>query len=364
VANIITRALGLTRPVASGPKRTQIAAASSGTLEKIVYADVFNTVALPVTRAEAMTVPPIANARFLIAPTLGRHPLVAKDADGVLVDQPAWLQATDGAVHPALRMVWTLDDLMFTGYSLWLRENDPETNLPVRVERVPAESWDFDTDGHVVIDDVVQKAEDVILFVSATDPLLDVAARTIRGARDLEVSWTQRVRDPIPLVEISEDSEDAGLDFDPQLDDDAEDADDADKDDVGKQMVRAYIKARRDRETGAVMFTPFGYSIKTHGEIVMDLFVAGRNAAVLDVARFTGLPPALLAASQVSASLTYSTKEGSRSEFHDYSLANWALAITARLSMDDCLPSGQYAEFDLEALLTDPTPTTGPTRED
>ena len=65
-----------------------------------------------------------------------------------------------------------------------------------------------------------------------------------------------------------------------------------------------------------------------------------------------------------TASLTYSTAEGSRSEFIDYSLAYWAMAFEGRLSQDDVTAPGTYTRIDLAALATPIQAGTNPATED
>ena len=72
----------------------------------------------------------------------------------------------------------------------------------------------------------------------------------------------------------------------------------------------------------------------------------------------------MLDGSMATASLTYSTAEGKRSEFIDYSLAYWAMPIEARLSQDDVTSAGTYCRFDLSALATPAQAGTNPATED
>lgn len=324
-------------------------------MEQIVAADLFGTGAAPVTRAEAVQVPAISKARFLITTPLARHPLVAMQGDE-RIETPAWLVATDGQTAPQMRMLWTLDDLLFTGYSLWAVVRD-DTGAITNAARVPAELWNFNEDWQVVIDNEVPAADSVILFTSIMDPLLESAARTIRAAHNIEDSWAARVRDPIPVTVIRQ-TEDLEL---------AEEEVDEDGVVVAKseaqEIVDNYVDARR-QPTGSVVYIPYGHDVTTFGETEPQLFVEGRNAVAIDVARFTALPAEMLSASATQASLRYSTSEGTRNEFVDYSLAPWAMAIESRLSMDDVVPPGVSIKFDLTHLMTVPSPGIGPTTED
>ena len=65
-------------------------------------------------------------------------------------------------------------------------------------------------------------------------------------------------------------------------------------------------------------------------------------------------------ASLSTASLTYSTQEGQRNEFADFTLPYWIEPIQQRLSLDDVVPAGQRVRFDLSDLYTNPPTPTSP----
>jgi phage portal protein BeeE len=69
-------------------------------------------------------------------------------------------------------------------------------------------------------------------------------------------------------------------------------------------------------------------------------------------------------ASLSTASLTYSTQEGQRNEFADFTLPYWLEPIQQRLSLDDVVPSGQRVRFDLTDLYTTTPSPTGTITED
>src|SRR5690606_20760281 len=73
------------------------------------------------TRLDAMRVPAIVKGRALIVGTLARQPL-AKFRGSELVDPEPWMYRTNTAQAPRTRMLWTLDDLIFYGASLWAVE--------------------------------------------------------------------------------------------------------------------------------------------------------------------------------------------------------------------------------------------------
>jgi hypothetical protein len=81
----------------------------------------------PVTRGMAMAVPAVAKARHLLlrrrATSPGVVPGPTKDPE-----QPLWMQRTDGDLSPFHRMLWTVDDLLFYGWSLWAAKRGAPTD--------------------------------------------------------------------------------------------------------------------------------------------------------------------------------------------------------------------------------------------
>lgn len=318
----------------------------------VVLDSIFEGRTIPVTRAEAMSVPAISRARRLVCNILGRQPLVAYRAGEPLSEQPRFLYAS--RYFPArLRMIWTLDDLMFYGWSLWVLDRgaeDPSGRAPILdALRIDPARWQV-RDGKIVVSG--PKAQQIelqdgqyLLFPGAQEGLLTTAAGTIRGYRELERHWQERVKNPVPVTEIRYVGDD---DLTP---------------DEMRDIRKTYIDAANDTG-GTVMVTPRGYEIHTHGSEVLDLFVQGRNAAALDAARFAAMPASMLDASQVNgSSIDYENNEAGRSSYRDLTLRDWALPIEEALSQDDVLPAGQYVQFDLSALTTTDTGT-GPALED
>ncbi|WP_353708990.1 hypothetical protein ABRQ22_06715 [Cellulosimicrobium sp. ES-005] len=349
---------------------------SENTLRSVAYADILGVEHAPITRDEAITVPAVAAGRWLICNPLSRQPLRAYTAetdpttgDPVLAaDQPAWLAYTGGITPWQFRTMHTLDDLIFEGWSLWRVTRDATAGWTTSegefvgaitgAVRVPLDRWDFDADDQVVIDGIVQDHLDVILFQSPMDPLLLSGRRTIRGARMLEDQWVKGL-DAVPVMEIKQ-TEDIELEDSSDADADPEAAEAFDE---AKQIVDDYVAARR-QPNGAVVFTPYGYELVPHGAVQPDMYVNGRNFQVLDVARHLALPPHLMGASQVAASLTYNSTENGRSDYRDLVQTGWAMALEARLSMDDVVPPGVRVAFDLSDLAERPDDGLAPITED
>lgn len=318
----------------------------TGTLSSIVWSDVFGTDSLlQVTRAEAMTVPAIAKARAIIVGQLAGAPLQALRGTTVLPDaeQPAFLYRTNGAISPWHRNAWTFDDLLFNGWALWevVRGSD---NTILSADRVPPEQWKINPDGSISLYDQPANANEILLFPGPNEGLLTFAARTIRAARRTDDAWQGRVRNPVPIVELHQVSDDA-------LNDEEVD-----------ELLAGYVAARSD-VNGAVTYTPPEIEIRTHGEADPSMLVEARNALRVDVANFVGLPAASLDGSVAQASLTYVTQDGKMSELGE-GLRMYAEPFEARLSQDDVVPRGQRVRMNMgDRFSLSPSPT-GPEVQD
>jgi hypothetical protein len=304
-------------------------------LSQIVWADILGSETLPVTRAEAVTVPSVTAARKLLVSRIAGLPLIALDRDGPLPDQPAFLYRTNGPTTPWHRMAWTVDDLLFYGWSLWQVVRGVDGAI-LEATRVPPEWWQIDPDNRITINAAPVNEDDVILFPGPDEGLCVFACRTIRAAKNVESAWAGRIRNPVPIVDLhrTSDNEMDSLEV--------------------TEMIDSFTSARRD-VNGAVTSTPADVELNVYGETAGSYLVEARNAVRLDVANMTGLPAAALDGSLSTASLTYTTQEGARTDLAD-ALQGWIDPITARLSQDDVVPRGTRVRFDVTDLAT-PVPT-------
>ena len=320
---------------------------SDAQLTQIVFSDVFGTGHLPISRADALSIPAMSKARDLICATIAKLPLVVKNKDGVLADefQPSWTYRTDGELSPFMRMLMTVDDLFFFGASLWQVVRGSENQI-LTADRVPYERWQVTPAGVIEINNLPVDADEVIYIPGPHLGVLDKDGAVLRSAKSIAAALETRVKSPIPAMEIHH-SGDGELS----------------KKEI-ENLVSAYNKARRDPE-GATVFTPGSVTLIPHGEKADSGFMSeGRNGIRLDVANATGIPVALLDGSTSTASLTYSTQEGRRNEFVDYSLDIWMEAIAGRLSADDVVNRGLSVAFDQTNFLTTLPSATGPERQD
>lgn len=344
----------------------QIQSWTSSTLDAVVWADILGTDVLPVSRPEAMAVPAVARARHLTAGTAASLPLrVFRGAD--LVDPlPYWCQGSDGqlgtmraedadrlaveAQSTYHRMLWTVDDHLFYGESLWyVTDTDPADKRARRMIRVPWESWDriyHEKSGRYAFVDAAGEPLDparVIYLPGPHEGILNFAQRSIKGAGTLEASALDIARRPF-RVELH------------QLTDieltKAERA----------ELIGATRQALADN--GGILFTNAAIETKLHPIDSNELLIDGRNAAALDIARDVSMPAAMLDASTPGASLEYATLTGRNQQWLDYGLSLYLDPIAARLSMDDVVPAGQRVAFDTSTLTALDRPAAGNPTED
>lgn len=318
-------------------------------LQTIAWADILGGVLEPVTRAEAMGIPAIARARHILCSDAARSPLRVLDAADV--EQPAgWLQRSALGVSPQHRAVWTVDDLIHYGWSLWLvQREDADLAAPITEgARCPFDRWSFGVGaeaGMVLVDGKSIPDHVALLIPGFHDGIVKSNPRTIRGARELETSAAQRAAQPIPAMELHQTTPDTLT---------ATERD---------ELVASWV-SKLQANGGGVAYTPQSIEARPHGTASADLLIQGRNAAAVDAARIVGVPAAMIDASNVNSSLTYETLEGRGGEYIDRSLPLYLGPIDARLSLDDVTPAGTRVRADLSALTAVTPTTTQPTTED
>jgi hypothetical protein len=348
----ILRALRLGRAVVDAPGYGRLDVRSpwtDGDLWPIgLPPDLIGAEYLPMTRVEALAVDAISRGRDLVCTTVARAPLVALRGDERLDPQPAFLAATDTTTHPGTRILWTVDDLIFTGWSLWIRENGAD-GFPVRVDRIPRARWEFDAVGRILVDGELVSESSVILIPGPHEGILSRNAATIRAAARLERAAAARAANPVPLVELHQTTDVA--------------IEDEERDALLANFGRA-VTAANGGTTG-VAFTSYGVearAIGANGDGAASL-VESRNYAAVTAARVIGLPAAMVDATSAGASLTYETTSGRRAQFVDEVRA-YSDAIEWRLSLDDVVARGTRVAFDVDELTTLTPDPTGPARED
>ncbi len=305
-------------------------AATGELLHGLVYSDIYGGAESPevVTRATAMRVAPIKKGRAVIVGRLGDLTFEQGEfINGRFVadaNQPAWLTTTtDIATTPWYRFAMSLDDVVFTGWSMWAVERD-EAGAITDADRIERDAWRFDPESPTGVAlkrglgwvPLPSGDEDkVILFAGPDEGLLSSAHDAIVGWRHMERAWVGRVRNPIPLIILQE--KEPGR--------------------IRQAEAQGYVDAigkGRTSPNGTVAFLPGTIEAKALGEAKADLFNEGRNAARIDFANFLNLPVTYLDGSTATSSLTYVTQEGDRNQVID-DLEYWIAPFDARLSEPD-----------------------------
>jgi hypothetical protein len=304
---------------------------------------------LPLTRMAALQVPSVAKTRNVLISTIGPLPLRVLNSGGLLPAQPSWTSRTDTAKTPYQRTAEVVTDLFFDGWSA-LAVKRGSKGQALQLAHIPKDRLGSDSKGKLTVDGQPVPEEQVCVIESPYEGILNIGSPTIRGARDLELAWHGRSRNPIPLVVIShnnQDTQSGGLE--PH---------------EIQSMKEGYSASRRD-VNGALAYLPPGLKAEALGTAEADLFEKGRNAATTAIGQLANVRASMIDGTLAdSSSLTYMTKEGERSAFLTFDLPFYTRVIEERLSLDDIVPAGQYVRFDMTELLTNPPAATGSPSED
>lgn len=312
-------------------------------LQAVVWADLLGADYAPLTRAGAMGLPAVARQRHLLCGTLARCPLVVMATDTPAPAQPRWTTRTDRPVSPYHRNLWTADDLLFHGWSLWSAERNGDQLEAA--DRIPFHLWDYDVDGTLTVNDRPVAASSVILIPGPHEGILNFGAKAIRQAIDNADAAATAARNPSAYLELH-------YTGDAELTDEQIDA-----------HIQRWADARKGMN-GGVSWTSKHLEVREHGTHESHLLIEGRNADAVDMSRLVSSPAAMADATNAGASLTYETTEGRNGEFIDYGVGLYMDAIAARLSMDDVVATGLRTAFDTSTIrnLT-PAPTGAPTED-
>lgn len=288
-----------------------------------------------VTRAAAMTIPAIKRARGLIVGSIARCPLEARSAGKRLTDQPLWLTRTDGVQSPHFRMTWTVDDLLFYGWSLWGLERDYDGRV-IRADRVPIDLWDVDQrTGEITVNGREADASEVCLIPGPDEGILRAASDMIRHALDLNRAAAKAAETPVAQIDLHQKSG-------PPL-----------PDEEIRRVIDSWVAARKGAN-GGVAFSSPTVEVRPIGQNDPGTFVEARNVVAVEIARMMGVPASLIDAHTAgSGNLTYSNDQVRNIRLIDYGLAPYMAAVVARLGLDDMVPRGTAVAFDIGDLTSD-----------
>lgn len=331
--------------IANDPSTYPIATPwGSADMARLVYEDVFGTDVPANSRSAAMRLPGLARARNLVVSTIAGLPFAALRRDEPVVS-PSWFTACHDGSTWQHRLAWTVDDLIFYGWSLWEAVRGAD-RFPLSFARINVDRWNLDADNRLVLDgQVVRDPSDLILIPGLHEGVLSYGCDTIRDATSLYRIVRERLNNPVPQVDLHQTG--------------------------GKQLNGDEIKELRDDWAaarsglnGGVAYTNEWIEAKPFGSGGENLLIEARNAAALDLARLVGVHGGMVDATTPKASLNYETTTGRLGEFVDLDCSLYMLPISARLSLDDVSPHGTRVGFDTAHLTNLARPTTGPATDD
>lgn len=284
---------------------------------------------MPVTRAQAMAIPPLAKGRNLICGQAMRVNLMVDHAAGG--DAPdarfgrVWAQPEPWRARP-LTLAWVVDSLIWYGRA-WLIVRDryapSEGSWPRAYEWVPETDVAADPNrrGHLMVRGEPVSADDVVMIPGHHDGLLRSAQSALRDARDLYRAAGRAAKNPVPSIELHQTTPT------PLAENDR------------KRLVADWAAAR-EGANGGVAYTNHAIEVKTHGQAAEQLLLGGRKATNLEMAQLLGLTASDVDAEVGGSSLTYrNLSEADQRRLNDVILP-YLLAITGRLSLPDVLPAG------------------------
>lgn len=299
----------------------------------------FDVTTLPVTRAQAMTVPAVARARNIICGTFGSLPVDrfsivtgAEISDSPLCTQP------DPASPKSVTYSWLADSMLFYGVGyvqvLETYQNDGRPARwrwidPMRITPQYNQNQTmivgYQLDGLPM---PLTGVGEIKAFPLGEEGLLNRAARTLRTAIELEAAAYRSAVEPIPTTVLQS----TGVDLPAER---------------VTALLQAWKAARSQRQTA---YVSSGLKMEAVGFSPEQLqLVAARQFMASEIARAVGIPAWYLNAE--SASATYSNVESERRSLVDFSLRPIISAFEDRMSMDDISSRAVEFKVDLDDFL-------------
>lgn len=311
--------------------------------------------AIRMTREIALSIPALNRAHGVHVTQFAENPFYMMRGNQRAADaeQPRWTYTTDSGVPLWNRWSEFGSDMFFEGWGCLSFTADMQDCM-----HVPWGHWGVRADRSVWVD------TDIIPAAYAARPVpiqvgggwtgvLNSGIRAIDQARKIEDAYQKRLENPIPLTVLN-------IPFE-----------------QWQRMTPEERKVVRDqwtegRRKGEVATKPTEWGVEMPGQIAVDLYETGRNGSRLDIANATSTPADLLeGAKQGGSGGTNMRYQGvgetgaTRSDLWDFGLAKrFTLAVEARLSLDDIVPSGYSIRADRSAVTATPTPATNPTSQD
>lgn len=307
-----------------------------------------------INRKMAMQVPGVKRARDIICQTIGVLPVEFIDAGNNVHAHPL-LKQPEADIPRAITMINTLDDLLFEAVAVWRIVATDANGYPLKVRRLEPGTVDLTRENKVYVkpDGSPQGTawtwvpdDQIIRFYSPTDSLLEAGARAIRTAVALDTAASRYADDPMAQGYFRPTDG-----ADPLVDEQAIGESDEDYEAREGNAIKALVTNwKRARQVSGTGYVPAGLEYVTIDWDPAQLQLAeGRQHAVLEIARATGIDPEDLGVSTTSR--TYANSTQKREELRDYTLNPFAKAITDRLSMPDITAQGWEARVNFRSFI-------------
>lgn len=295
--------------------------------------------AVPVTRAEAMSVPTIVRARGAIVNTLSPLPLELWSSSGQRLAAPAWCIQPDPTVPRTYTMAMTIDDLIFYGFAIWqVVEVYAADGRPARFQRIDPTRVTWETNADMtkitawLIDGIqVPKTGvgSVVQFAGTNEGVLNYGGLTIRTAAALERAAYNYAIDPMPSGVLKN----TGFDLDEEQ---------------IQNLLQNWRTARQTKAT-AYLANNLDYQTITFDPQKLQLNEA-RNYMSTELSRLMNVD-AYITDAPSGESMSYNNQQDRRRDFVNTTLAGYVSVIEHTLSQESITPRGQYIKFGLDEYL-------------
>jgi HK97 family phage portal protein len=293
---------------------------------------------LSIDRISAMSIPAVNRCRNLICNTIGAMELKleSKSTDEYLPKLP-WMDQPSHNQPYAVTMAFTVDSLLFFGVAYWeITEVYADNGYPARFNwvansRVIPRFNKTNTfiEGYQV-DGAVRPMSGVgslVTFQSMTDGILQVGARVLNSALDLDRASSIAASTPMATGVLKNTGADLG-------------------ESEVQGLLAAWRNARNNRSTAyltsTLEFQPVSFSPK---DMMMN---EGKQYMACEISRLMNVPSYYISADQ-NNSMVYANLQDERRQFVSLSLQPYISAIEQRLSLNDITPSTQKICIDLES---------------
>jgi HK97 family phage portal protein len=291
----------------------------------------YNSIALRVSRKDAMSVPSVARARNLICGTVASIPLeYYNKRTGEVMAAPRWINQLSKNQPSFITINWIVDSLLFYGVAyLRVTERYAEDGRPSAFEWIANTRVTYTTDleGIMITQYYVDiqpiDMNDIVTIQGLDEGVLERAGRTIQSAIDINKAAAISSATPMSSGILKN----TGADLPPA---------------EVSGLLAAWKRSRQNNATAYLTSTleyqPTQFSPK---EMMYAEAIQGLST---ELARAMNVPAYLLS-SEMNQSMTYSNIQDERKQFYAMSIEPYIQAIQTRLSMSDISTTNHEVRF-------------------